>query len=521
MSREESFTTPTKGYPELPAVTPESVLTREPTTPGAPLIERIRRSPPRTRGGENRPEDTTLHTADNKDDRGQADALALMMFSPRGTSELPELRTEAWPHEGQKPNPISISKARKLLAAAYASVPCEIEAAGVHGHAWIIETQDQWVSRSGTTPITVPTKPLKDTTYEIRKQMEYADKMETYRMYNHLVQEGKTKLIAWFGKPMFVDLFKDGLLPNTLTPKELLAHLETTYSQGRDYRRHMEQVERAFNKAYDPAQPVEGYFMQLQDARDDAALLGQPYTDQQAMNKALKQFEKHYEKEAYKAEKKWNEANDPTDWAAFKTFWKSEIHQWETIGKSIRRANQAVMDKVDMELSSMRTEVAALQAENREYQERSNAYAAEHIQFKHALQAENNHRNSSDDSTISTITTYVDHKINALSQQMAGLTASTANQTAGQRNTAQLLETARHRAPDFYRTMNNGRGKPFSKYCWKCGVNTTHGTRRCYELTPEQKAKYGEASPDNTMGGSTKFLERRGHYQCEYAFDSL
>ena len=32
--------------------------------------------------------------------------------------------------------------------------------------------------------------------------------------------------------------------------------------------------------------------MQLQEAHTDADLLGQPYTDEQTINKALKQFEK-------------------------------------------------------------------------------------------------------------------------------------------------------------------------------------------------------------------------------------
>lgn len=63
--------------------------------------------------------------------------------------------------------------------------------------------------------------------------------MEDYRQYNHLVQEGTKKLIEWFGKSMFVDLFVKGALPATTTPTELLTHLCTTYSQGRDNRRYI------------------------------------------------------------------------------------------------------------------------------------------------------------------------------------------------------------------------------------------------------------------------------------------
>lgn len=101
------------------------------------------------------------------------------MFGPRGSTELPPLRTDTWPYEGQKPNPINISKARKLLTAAYAAIPYELTEAGVHGHAWIIETDVEWKKRADvTSTIATPTKPIKETDYDVRKQLEYAGKME-------------------------------------------------------------------------------------------------------------------------------------------------------------------------------------------------------------------------------------------------------------------------------------------------------------------------------------------------------
>ena len=39
--------------------------------------------------------------------------------------------------------------------------------------------------------------------------------------------------------------------------------------------------------------------------------------------------------------------------------------------------------------------------------------------------------------------------------------------------------------------------------------------------TSEEKNKYSDASFSNTMGGSTKFLERRDKYQKDFGFDSL
>jgi hypothetical protein len=85
----------------------------------------------------------------------------------------------------------------------------------------------------------------------------------------------------------------------------------------------------------------------------------------------------------------------------------------------------------------------------------------------------------------------------------------------------QLLEVARKRAPDYYKHLNDGKGLKFIKYCWKCGVNCTHWTRRCYELSEADRARYADANFDNTMGGNRKFLERKDKYQKDYGFDSL
>ena len=103
------------------------------------------------------PEGTTGVAAVESDDIGtdaydikNAELAAYIMYSPRSTAiKLPKLRTKAWPYKGLCPNPISISKARQILATAYATVPCEVAGAGVHGHTWIVETDMVWKLRNG------------------------------------------------------------------------------------------------------------------------------------------------------------------------------------------------------------------------------------------------------------------------------------------------------------------------------------------------------------------------------------
>jgi hypothetical protein len=75
---------------------------------------------------------------------------------------------------------------------------------------------------------------------------------------------------------------------------------------------------------------------------------------------------------------------------------------------------------------------------------------------------------------VSTITEYVNRRLDTLSGQIAGLTASSTSTSTGysndqrrqgnERNSReQLLETARHRAPNSYKHLNDGRGKKFNK----------------------------------------------------------
>ena len=442
--------------------------------------------------------------------------IALMMFgSPKpGHTDLPTLRTGAWPYAGKKPNPIVIGTAVKLLAAAYAEVPCELEAAGVHGYAWMIEPQEKWERRKDIdagNPIAPPTKPLKVKNYDIKAQWEYADKMQEYTMYNHLVQEGKAKLIEWFGKELFVDLFVDGLLPNTATPKELIGHLTTTYAKFSNNRRYMEEVDAAFNKPYDPKNPVEAYFMQLQDARAHAEMLEEPYTDERVMNKALREFEKHYK--TYKAENKWYEKpKAERNWNGFKEYWKNQIHQWDTMaGSTTRQAHIAT------EVQGLKASIEGLKAETRTLHE-DNSVLTQQLQFHQAMQAQAQSHSGGGTDDISVLTTMIED----LTRRVNTQEMSRGTDTSSTRDRAlDLLATANRRDPRCYMTLNNGKGKQFTSYCWNCGANCTHWTRRCYELTEAQRKKYRAADFTDQMGGSTKFLARKDKYQVDYNFDSL
>ena len=470
-------------------------------------------------------------TADLDKYKHQEELALVTMLSARAPRDKPVLQPGAWKYNGKPPNPISIRKARRLLATAYAKIPCEHTEAGIHGYAWIAETPQQWAKRKGTSPIAPPCKPTKAKGADLQGRLDHAELMEEFVFYTHLTQAGVDKLVAWFGKAMFLDLCTDGEIDADATPQGLLGHLEGTYSTTADELEYLEEVTKAYNAPYDPKKPVEEYFMRLQEAQANSVDLSVPYSDVQIMTQALRQFVKLHDRHGRKAANKWN-AKGPVDktWAQFKVYWKKEIHEWSRSGRNPKQAH--AVDKLSDEVSSMRADMQALLVENQSYKQHNEELTAQQQQLHYAMQIETSRRRSDDGSTtstgtLSTITDAMTQMERRLDDKLAAYNASiSANSNSNGTNTTDYtnkLKVATNRRPDAYKHINGGRGKQYMFYCANssCGVNCTHNTDRCYALTKEQKAKYKDATFTNRMGGSEKHLDRFGRFQRDYNFDSL
>ena len=450
--------------------------------------------------------------------------IAMMSLGTRATAEMPTIKTGKWNFTDKAPNPISIRRARRMLATAYAKVPSTQKGAGMHGHAYIAEHQEEWLKREGTSTLEPPKKPEEDFD-DIQGQLKYAREMERYLLYHHLVQTGNEKLITWFGKAMFLDLCHKGELKTDATPKILLAHLEATYSQSADELDYFEAVDKAFNAPYNARKPVEEYFMTLQEAQEDSKDLGVGFTDTQVITQALRQFIKQHGKEGRKNANKWNEETDKS-WETFKIFWKRKIHE---MGRT-KEAN--AVERIADDLGSLRSEFLALQVENQTVKERNDELENSHYAFQTEIARAHATSSARDDaSAISAITDAMSQMEQRIDRKMAAFNAnlsSSSNTTITEDSLASTeqrnkIKVAKNRRPDAYKKLNGGRGKQFMFYCWNeaCGVNCHHNTDRCYELTKEQKAKYKHATVYDRMGGSEKNLQRFGRFQSEYNFDSL
>ena len=294
----------------------------------------------------------------------------------------------------------------------------------------------------------------------------------------------------------------------------------------------MEAVEYTFNAKFTKSQTTEQYFNALQVAQDDAKLLGQPFTQTQIENKAIKQFVARFGKDAIKAEAKWHKLDsaEKNTWAKFKTFWKGEIKQWKLMQDADKQAHQVIMapqvDALAAQLNSLQDNLTALQAENQSYREENSALMTRDMELRNALQTEHEYRQSAGGGNNSTqqqqqFTNYMSGFEQRMMDSIHGASNSgntntnNSNQSLGGTSTTSKLTT------ESYRDRNDGKGLQFKKYCWKCGLNTLHWTRQCPHLSKAEKNTYRRATVDNTMGGNSKFTERRGKWQRDFNFDSL
>ena len=198
--------------------------------------------------------------------------------------------------------------------------------------------------------------------------LKNANDKEICQLCHHLAQEGREKLIKWFGKAMFHNMPSfHGILKATMTPQQMLDHIAKTHGKPRDHRLCMETVEAAFDVPHNAKAGVKTCFMKLVEAADDAKSLGRAHTNQQKMDEALGNFERECGKDAHKTKDEW-EASNKTAWTAFMVHWKDEIHNIETQSGETHKANQSVQEQVDALKTKMQTMQMSMNAMEEEKQ---------------------------------------------------------------------------------------------------------------------------------------------------------
>ena len=467
-----------------------------------------------------------------------AKAFALLLSSNQdSSSKLPEkLETGEWPYKNKTPDPVNIAKAVELLANAYRRIDCDLPGAASHGYAWIIEDEAKWKLRKGTSDVEVPERPARVREYNMKAQFEYREKLRDYERYKTLAKQGVKKILEWFGKSVFYDLFERGTneLPPDITPRKLIEHLKEAYGDESKERECVEAAIKVIQEtAFNPKSryPVEECCLTMKEAQMEIELLGRPYDDRLLMDAAIGFFRAHYPlKDIQKAEARWYQETTRT-WEAFGTFWKKEIRLIRAYSSKKKYANEI---EIEDKLEEIVRENEQLKQQqfyeySRRLQEEAEAHSA-HTAYDARPPPAN------DEQSIVSAMTSVTTDMKSILQEMRQMnansksssnansnskaTTTTAPTSTGDRN-REMLQIAKNRDPKDYKHLNNGNGKYFESYCWKCGVNTSHWTRGCRELSHGDRQKYRAATHLNTMGGSTKYIERWGKSQKDYNFDSL
>ena len=435
---------------------------------------------------------------------------ATMMYSAPPAYRPPTIPwTDEWPTERTFPDPLTIERAREHLVEAFRQVPCLwTPDAGNHGYAWMVERQTNWNAREGlhdTQPVVPPVRPaMPPVGCAMLIRARYDQDYNTWMDYSHMMREGIAKLQACFGRTVFAPLQVRRHLPSHLTPRALLDYLTTVYAPVELHHQHVRTVKAMAESRYDAAQPVEDYFATLQQAKDDAVLLNIGYTDAQLMFYAKEQFERVLGGETTaKIERKWFDLPLETrSWIDFKMFWIKAILRHKYLASRPRGAHHVSLERTNNDLASTMETVASVHHDNQVLAQQQVTLAAQVARLSE---------------TPPTAQPTIPDDISALTDLLGRVAAlGTATPTTSP-TTSTSARSSRNRPPRTRPPRNEGSGPYYGSYCWKCGCNCTHWTRRCGLLNQSEKAKYRDANFDNRMDGSTKFLDRRGRYKNEFS----
>ena len=411
-----------------------------------------------------------------------------------------------WPYTNAKPNPITVAVARKHLACAFAHVRClGRNEAKSHGHAWMVETEETWKKREGVTTVIEPfVQPEEPDDYTVESQIKFARADAHYQTYIFLRRVGQKKLIEWFGINYFADLYVNDALPVATTPATMLKHMATTYCKVTQYRQAMKQVRTLYNSSFEVADGVENYFATLQDVSLQSGLLEEPYSSAQLMTRALEEFESVYGSDAAKADDKWTEKSaDEKTWEAFKIYWKDAIEKINTFKQAnVKQAN--MLTTVEHELGRVLQAMNVLTRENQTLKQQQVHQANQLTNVLQRAPSMHTPQSNDDVSVLTDMVTKLETRLAKLDNRTLATTS-----------------LSKSKGPRAYEDQNDGKGRCFNSYCWKCGCNGTHWTRRCRLISNADKQKYAYANFEDRLGGSTKFLDRRNKYQSDYSFDSL
>jgi hypothetical protein len=395
-----------------------------------------------------------------------------------------------------EPNLVDINKAVTQLAGILSAQHCEAVQSQQHGYAWIILNDAQWLLRNGVTvPVPVPTHPgnYEGTTHA--HKFKYEADVNKYQLYHKHLLGTIQMLHLIFDNEVFLDLQDDQGQVIGHTPKDIIAHIITSYVIDSDYNDIINDEYETMRGPYDPSKMANTYFHMLQAGKRQLAAVKETVTDATLIRLALKQFSLHID--LHEAVEDWTDLPraDRTTWAQFKPFFQKAIKKTKKgTGKfsQLGIANAAIQEHMD---------------DNKEHQIAISEVILKQQQDIKDMTA-----------IISALTTNPKPQANAATQPPAPPPAPDPNAqmlATLQTMLAKLNETGKgkdthSRPPQASRQNDNNaqglrtrRRYNHNNYCWTCGFDVGHTSDTCKWSTncPDHKKL---ATVTNRMGGSER-----------------
>ena len=312
----------------------------------------------------------------------------------------------------------------------------------------------------GPRPI-LPQNATARATLQARERYEKA--LTIFKEVEDVDQALKSFLLQSFDEMYYKSLKNMYTGYSAVTTLQILQHLYSAY--GRIKANDLKKNQEYMNQPWDPSNPIENLFKQIEDGNQYASYGNLPFSDSQLVNIGYNII---YDTTALtKACKDWNKLTPPNKtWANFKRHFSEAYSEYEEFDQE-SNSNQYAAN-----LERNITEYAAMT--------QSQAIAIRELQETNAA-----------------LTTLVQD----LTTQISALTSATRSSQQATRPSQQdrsSQQTNQNR-------RSNQRTGPCNKYCWTHGYNQTHNSSTCtYPSTGHRR----QATHQNRMDGSVRNQHR-------------
>ena len=383
---------------------------------------------------------------------------------------------------------------------------------GSHGHLGLVFTPYIYTTINGTQPYVRPTLPSlnilpTDTQFQIaQKRHQYAEDLRQFREVNG-VERAIIQQIVGAIEPKYLRALRDQKTNKiSKTIPEILKYLFDTYGDvsPRELQQLRNQVE---NIVFDPSEPVDTIFSEIEDLETIAEIAENPLSERQKIDMAYLILQNC--KRFSNGLKKWDKkaVNEQT-WMAFMEFFRKdqkelrkcgELTLNDTLNKDdfVHLLTEGIKDGVEKALASREAETQESRDETNQYDDERSILLSKIEQMNATItQLQNDKQKWVPSMNVNPM--WMNDMTNPM--MMGNMYGVPPNQQQMQNNNSNNNNNSnRNQNRRNNRRRNPGRRFDFyNRYCWSCG-GCDHWGRNC---TAKKVGHIDSATFRNKQGGS-------------------